>query len=367
VSQTFHAFDFLHSAAAERLPAVIAVFGDDAFLKRLVLRELRRHVLGEDSDTPVAAFDCSERAPDWRDVADELATASLFGQGKPRLVLLERADAFVSANRARLEDYVAKPAATGILILEVEDWAANTRLYKALDQAGLQIDCRPPQKKGKSKDIDEPAIVRWIGTWAKSQHGLALAPDATQHLLDLTGPNFGLIDQNLAKLALLAPSGEKVTADQVQEVVGGWRGKTIWDLVDAAVGGDAADALAQLDRLLHAGEHPLAIVGSLAWSLRRYAAATRVYQSAERAGRKIPLREALTQAGFRDWPIGSLAAAEKRLIQLGRKRGGGLYRWLLELDLALKGSHSQEDRARWALEELVFKMSKQPAPTASPA
>jgi DNA polymerase III subunit delta len=364
VSHTTHAFDFLHSPATERPPNVVAAFGDDAFLKRLVLKELQQRVLGEDSDTPVASFDCAERAPDWRDVADELATASLFGHGKPRLVILERADSFVSANRARLEDYVAKPAASGVLILDVDEWAANTRLYKALDQSGLQIDCRPPQKKGKSKDTDEGAIVRWIGTWAKSQHGLALAPDAAQHLLELTGPIFGLIDQNLAKLALLVPSGEKVSGEQVQEIVGGWRGKTIWDLVDAAVGGDAADALAQLDRLLHAGEHPLAIVGSLAWSLRRYAAATRMFQQAERTGRKLPLREALTQAGFRDWPLGSLAAAEKRLIQLGRKRGGRLYRWLLELDLALKGSHSADDRARWALEELILKMAKLPAQSA---
>jgi DNA polymerase III subunit delta len=144
----------------------------------------------------------------------------------------------------------------------------------------------------------------------------------------------------------------------VQEIVGGWRGKTIWELVDAAAAGESGEALAQLDRLLHAGEHPLALVGSLAWSLRRYAAATRIFQQAERAGQKISLREALTQAGFRDWPIGSVAAAEKRLQQLGRQRAGQLYRWLLELDLALKGSHSADDRARWALEELVLKMAK---------
>ena len=58
-------------------------------------------------------------------------------------------------NRQRLEDYAAKPRASGVLVLDVDEWPANTRLYKALDQSGLQIDCRPPQKKGKSKDIDE--------------------------------------------------------------------------------------------------------------------------------------------------------------------------------------------------------------------
>ena len=130
----------------------------------------------------------------------------------------------------------------------------------------------------------------------------------------------------------------------MQEIIGGWRSKSIWDLVDAAAAGEASEALALLDRLLHAGEHPLALVGSLSWSLRRYAAATRLFQQAERAGKRISLRDALTQAGFRDWPPGAVAAGEKRLMQLGRHRAGKLYRWLLELDLSLKGSHSHEER-----------------------
>lgn len=358
---TKHAFDFLAEQSAAKPPGVCVAFGDEPFLKRLVLRELRRRVLGDEADVPVASYDCQERQPDWRDVADELATVSLFGGGSPRLVILERADGFVSANRPKLEDYVAKPRTSGVLVLDVDEWAANTRLYKAVDQAGLQIDCRPPTKGGKNKDPDEAAIAKWIVAWGKSQHNVALGADAARLLLDLTGPVFGLLDQNLAKLALLIPAGAKATPEQVQEIIGGWRGKSTWDLVDAAAGGDAADALAQLDKLLQAGEHPLALVGSLGWSLRRYAAATRIFQQSERAGRKMPIREALTQAGFRDWPIGSVAAAEKRLLQLGRQRGGKLYQWLIELDLALKGSHSQDDRARWALEQLVLRMSKPPA------
>ena len=359
MSGTIRVIDFLSTSTKAKVPRVCAVFGDEPFLKRLVLRELRERIVGADAEAAVASYDCQERLPDWRDVADELATASLFGGGGPRLVILERADAFVSANRPKLEDYAARPRATAVLILEVDDWPANTRLYKALDQSGLQIDCRPPQRqRGKNKEIDEAAIVNWIVGWAKAQHGLSLSADAGQTLLDLSGPVFGLLDQNLAKLALLVPAGANITPEQVQEIVGGWRSKTTWDLVDAAAGGEAGEALAQLDRLLHSGEHPLALVGSLSWSLRRYAAATRFFQQAERAGRKIPLREALAQAGVRDWPQGALAAAEKRLMQLGRHRAGRLYRWLLELDLALKGSHSQDDRARWALEQLVLRMAK---------
>lgn len=359
-----HALDYLATTAQHKLPAVCVVFGDDSFLKRLVLRAVRMQVVGEDADVPVASHDCQEKRPEWRDVADELATISLFGGGGPRLVILEGADDFVSAERAKLEDYVAKPKASGVLVLEVEDWPATTRLYKAVDQTGLAIDCRPPTKGGKSKDVDSSRVVKWIASWGKSQHNLAIGGDAAEHLLELTGPLFGLLDASLAKLALLVPGGTKVTAEQVQEIIGGWRGRSIWELVDSAVAGDTAAALAHIDHLLQAGEHPLAIVGSLSWSLRRYAAATRAFQQAERGGRKISLREALSSAGFRDWPIGELAKAEKRLLVLGRRRAAQLYRWLLELDLALKGSHSPEERGRWALEQLLLRMAK---PAARPA
>jgi DNA polymerase-3 subunit delta len=355
---TLAVLDYL--AATERpVPSGICVlFGDEPFLKRLAMNALRRQMQSGDDDAPVSAYDCEERRPDWRDVADELSTASLFGGG-PRLVILDRADSFVSANRERLEDYVAKPRSSGLLLLAVDDWPANTRLYKAVDQSALQINCRPPEKqRGKTKSLDEAAVVKWIVAWGKSQHAVAIAPDAAQLLLELTGPAFGVLDQDLAKLALFVKAGQRVTAEMVQQIVGGWRTKTTWDLVDAAADGDAGEALSQLDRLLQSGEHPLALVGSIGWSLRRLAAATRLFEQAERSGHKMSLKEALGKVGVRDWPLGALAGAERRLIQLGRGRAGRLYRWLLELDLSLKGTHSADDRARWALEQLILRMAK---------
>ena len=359
---TIPVLEYLAAGNRPKPEGVCVLFGDEPFLKQQALHAVKQQVLGDAADIPVANYDCEDRLPQWRDVADELSTVSLFGGGGPRLVVLEGADKFVSENRQRLEEYVARPKASGLLVLEVDDWAANTRLYKAVDQTGMQINCRPPQKSAKSKELDEAAVVQWILAWGKSRHQVALEPQAAHHLLDLTGPVFGVLDQDLAKLALFAHPGQKITAETVQQVVGGWRAKTTWDLVDAMAAGDAAEAIVQLDHLLQAGEHPLALVGSISWSLRRYAAATRIFQKAEREGKKLSLREALSQAGVRDWPFGALAGAEKRLMQLGRKRAAHLYQWLMELDLSLKGSHSQDDRARWALEQLILRLSQAATP-----
>ena len=57
--------------------------------------------------------------------------------------------------------------------------------------------------------------------------------------------------------------------------------------------------------------------------------------------------------------------AEKQMIQIGRQRGGKLYQWLLEIDLALKGSHSTPDRARFKLEQLILRLAPQVGPQAA--
>ena len=50
--------------------------------------------------------------------------------------------------------------------------------------------------------------------------------------------------------------------------------------------------------------------------------------------------------------------AERQLKQLGRDRASQLYTWLVETDLALKGSHSSPELARLTLEHLVLRMDQ---------
>lgn len=366
MSNTIHVFDFLSASPPRPIPPLCVVFGDEPFLKRLALQSIRRQVLGE-GDTPAELFE-GETAQ-WRDVHDALATVALFGGGGRRLAIIDEADGFVSRFRDKLEPYAERSQSRNALVLDVGTWASNTRLYKLADQRGLQLDCRVPQKAsgGKTKVIDEPRLLDWLAAWAHAQHGVKLAPKAARLLLDLVGPEVGLLDQHLAKLALFVPPGGSVSPDLVHEVIGGWQTKTVWEMLDAACDGNAAEALLQFDRLLQGVDHPIALFGQLSWSLRRFAAATRWYQRAERQGKRPPLREALGQAGFRDWPKGSLQRAEEQLKQMGRDRAGQIYRWLLEADLALKGSHSSTTRARFVLERLILRLAKQLGRQAPPA
>jgi len=336
-----HAIDYLAQPGKHAPKPVCAVFGDDSFLRRQAILCLRAAVLGTDeSDFSFSTFD--GRTALFRDVHEELSTVAMFGGGK-RLALVEGADEFVSRHRQQLEDYVAKPARSGVLILDIETFPSNTRLYKAIGAAGLLIDgSAPPAAK----------LVRWLADWAQATHHVQLSQAAAEMVVDLIGPEMGLLNQELAKLALMAGSDKKITPELVSRTVGGWRTKTIWEMLDAALDGKTAAAMAQLDRLLASGEQPVGLLGQISASLRRFAAATRLVLRAEASGRRITLRDALERAGVRSFV---LQKSEQQLKLIGRQRGARLYGWLLQADLDLKGDSAMPPRL--ILERLIIRLS----------
>ncbi len=340
MAKALHAIEYLARPEKHPPQPVCVVFGDELFLRRQVLLAIRRGLLAdEEGDFSLTSFE--GRTAEFRDVAGELATVAMFGAR--RVVVVEEADELVSRSREALEAYVARPSASGVLVLDVKTWPATTRLYKAVEAGHLAIDCSTPKP---------PQLGKWLADWAKQAHRVQLAPSVAEVLIEMIGPELGLLDQELAKLALLAAADKKITLEMIGRAVGSWRAKTTWDMLDAALDGKVADALRQLDRLLLSGEAPVGLLAQIAGSLRRLAAATRRVIQAEAAGGRITPAQALTQSGIRPFVI---QKTERQLIRLGRIRGSRLYRWLLEADLDLKG-HSLL-APRLILERLIIRLA----------
>lgn len=344
-----NALDFLEKGKPDDLAPWIVLVGNEAFLVLEALRHIKALFYGEGEATETRFDDTAQ----WRDVRDELATRSLFGGGEARMVVVSDADKFVTRHRDALEADVASQRKSGLLVLAVQSWPGNTRLAKAIAEKGLVVECKPPSQ---GRNTDTKRVQTWLRQRAKSHHHIQLDPEASRLLLELCGLEFGLLDQSLAKLAVWTTE-KNVDAELVKTAVGGWSTKTAWDMIDAALSGDTAAALGQWDHLLQAGENPIGVFAQISFTLRRLAAATRFYQEARDEQRPIRLGDALMQAGVRDWPSGNIQNCEKQLLRLGRVRASQLYRWLLETDLALKGSHSTAHRARWCIEDLFLRMA----------
>lgn len=343
---------------------VCAVFGDDAFLKGEVLSELRKQLLStDDGDFGLTVFAGGE--VQLRDVLDALSSVSLFGDGQ-RVVIIEDADTFVSDHRPELEDYITKVAGTlrvpsvvtsaghgtrsvpitkSVLILVVKTWPSNTRLAKAIATSGLAIKCdSPSDRQAKS----------WLTQRAKSVYNVRVDAAAADALLELVPPELGILLQEIAKLALVVGPDRLINVKIVEQNVGGWRTRVTWDMIDAAADGRAADALAQLDRLIASGEKPFGILPMMASSLRRFPTAVQLIEAAERNRQRLPPRAALAQAGVIPFKLGD---AERQLRQIGRQRAKQLTHWLLAADLAMKGHNSSDERARMEIERLVIRLA----------
>ncbi|QEG36722.1 DNA polymerase III subunit delta [Bythopirellula goksoeyrii] len=335
---------------------VCAISGDDLFLKHEVRNALVKATLG-DAAEGFGVEVLEGRQAELRDVLDALRERSLFGSSQ-QVVVIEDADPFVKQYREQLEDLVDTIPEGSFLLLEVGSWPGNTRLAKAVAKSGLTISCSTPDK-GAELTAHTKLLKDWLTHLARQEHGVKLDRAAADVLLELLPSESGILCQEIARLALLTEDKSPIDAALVREHVGGWRVRKTWDMIDAVADGNAAEALNQLDRLISAGEDPFAIMPQMASTLRKFAAAARSYEVAERTRRPMKLRDALEQGGIPRFKLGD---AEGQLKQIGRPRARQLYRWLLAADLALKGHNSPKDRARREIETLIVRLSKQAAP-----
>ncbi|MFM2217412.1 MAG: hypothetical protein RL240_1730 [Planctomycetota bacterium] len=324
------------------VPRVAFSIGPDEFLRREVIEHLL--VLMKFDSLAVTRFDGEEVK--WADIHDELATRSLFDTGGPKCAFVRKADDFISKNRDSIEHWIEKGPAGSILLLEVQSLPSNQKIYRSAQKYGWLI--------GQDKDPSDAYIRKWIAGWGKRRHGLKLTADQVNLITDRIGFIGGLVECELAKLALFAGEGGEVSDQRVDELVGGWRTQTVWQLSDWIADGEIAKALGLVDKLVMAGQSPVGIAAQLSWSLRRFGMAAYAFEQAERVQTGKPdFSRVLMDAGFR---YGEVDKATRRLRRIGRTRAKKLLSWLVDLEGRLKGSHSQDDRARFALEEFILRL-----------
>lgn len=317
-----HTTQFIRKPDAVSIAPMVALFGDDRYLKQLAFDRLGKALLGNDAEFNLVKFPGGQT--ELRNVLDELRMVSMWGDR--RLIVIDDADDFVSNNRAALEKYLDKPAAKSVLVLDVKRWPSNTRLAKLVDAKGLSLECTPLQ--GNS-------LVKWIAEACREQHEHEITPPAIQLLVDLVGSSLAVIDQELAKLSSFAGERKKIDAEDVRALVGGWKAETTWDMLRAVNEGKIGKALTLLDKLLVAGEPPLKILGGVSSVFRKLSNAV------DLAILGSPLPAALKQAGVfpRD-----IATSEAFLRRMGRQRAGRFREYLATVDRDLKGASPLPER-----------------------
>ncbi|MBI2804237.1 MAG: DNA polymerase III subunit delta [Planctomycetes bacterium] len=327
------ALPFLANAKAKLGPLYI-VHGDEPFLKRQVIRMLRKRALGEEAEEQSVSTYAGDKA-EFAEVFDDLDTVPFFDP--MRVVLVENADPFVSKYRPELEKRLAHLPDTGMLILDVKTWQANTRLAKMIDSAATVV-CKAPASYH---------LAKWCIDWCASQYQKQLGADAARLLTELVDPEMGLLDQELLKLSIFVGARARIEFADIDRLVGNNHTQDIWKIFDAIGAGNVKTALAIIDRLFDQGEEPLRILGAMTFQLRKLAQATRL------SGTGMSLGAAVAQAGV---PPFKLKEAEQQIRHLGRRRLDRLYEWLLQMNLDLRGGSPLQ--ARTLFERFLLRLAR---------
>jgi DNA polymerase-3 subunit delta len=236
-----------------------------------------------------------------------------------KIVLIENADDFVSANRPHLEAFAEKPIGKSKLVLEVNKWPKNTKLFKKVDKQGLAVEC---------SELTGAKLTGWLTKQAKEEYEKTLTRDAAQLITELAGSSLGLLNQELQKLASYVGERDKISVDDVRTLVGGWKAETTWTMINAVRDGDIDVALNCLQKLLHAGEAPQRILGGMNYVFKKIARATEL----SRKGKSLP--GALKEAGVY---YKEVAAVEQYLRRIKRPRAERILNRLALADYQLKG------------------------------
>lgn len=234
------------------------IAGADSFLNARQARRLTEELLTE-QERPLALWQPSgEDPPPIAEVLDELRTVP-FLAGR-RVVLIQNADSFVAQNRSLLEEYLAHPSPTGVLILTVQKADSRTRLTKLVSKLGGLIET----------DIKSWELTRFACETCQSQFGKTLTTPAAQMLVELAGDEPGRIWQELEKLAIFAGPRKTITPDLVQQLVGRSRTFGVFDVIESLMRKNPAQALERLRVMFESDKSAeFSVVGAFAYHFRR--------------------------------------------------------------------------------------------------
>ena len=326
------ALKFVESSPKVPPKGMIAIYGEEIFLRQQSLSKVMQLVVGE-NEFGVKRF--SGLNSSLADILDELNTPPLFGSC--RLIVLEEADDFVTRQRQALESYLDHPSQWGVLVLLLKKFPSNTRLAKRVAKNGLSLECKAPRTY---------EVTRWVVQWATYRYQKQLSKALAERMVESVGSNLAMLDKELEKLASSVGASTSIQLKDIDQLVVRAAEQTSWQILDALASGKNTEALIILERLLRGGEAPIAIFGALSWHLRMLIRAGRLVQQG------WPQRAALEEAGVKPF---AMQRAGSHLKRIGSKRIDRLYRWLLDTDLDLKGRRPVP--AQVALEQLLIKIT----------
>lgn len=179
------------------------------------------------------------------------------------------------------------PPANCLII--VADQADKRRaLYRAIEKAGVVIDCAVPAGDRRADKIAQDAVLRGQMAATLKKSGKRMAPDAYPALLEMTGFDLRSFVSSLDKLVSYTGSAAEITAADVEAVLKRTKKDPVYELTNAVADRQLEPTLFFMRSLLDEGLHPLQVLAAMVNQVRRL----------------LILKDFVGSAGGRGWQAG---------------------------------------------------------------
>lgn len=251
----------------------------------------------------------TDRGFDWSELHASSRSLSLFAER--RIIELRMPSPRPGKEGGAVLARLASDPAPDTLLLVVttrperDTW--NAAWFKAFERHGVVVQSWP---------VEIGRLPQWIVSRA-TRHGLAIDTAGAELLAERVEGNLLAAHQEIEKLALLHTGG-RIGVDEVQAAVANSARYDVFQLGEAALGGDAARSLRILDGLRAEGTEPPLVLWALCRELRALAEARGSHGAAGGYGQQAERRAALLRraaartAGQPLAPLFTLAARVDR-------------------------------------------------------
>lgn len=304
----------------QQLAPVYLIAGDEPLILGECADAVRAAARSRGHDSREVLF--AERGLDGAALAASGASMSLFSS--KRIIEVRLPTGKPGDGAEALVEYAARPADDAVLLV-VSQARPDKRLkwLNALADAGVFVAVYP---------LEAHQFPDWLARRARGL-GLELEPEAVERLRARTEGNLLAAAQELELLALARGKG-RIDAATVESAVADSARFDAFQMVDAALAGDAARALRALDVLAAEGEALALVTWAVARELRTLAQCSARVAAGEPIGRVVS-HPSIWQS--------RRALYESALARVPLKRWRRLLQQALTVDRTLKGQRKGAD------------------------
>ena len=267
---------------APSLP-VYLVIGDDDAGKDEVVASLTGLVEEDLRGFNVERFTAGDARPD--DVVFAVRTRPMLGdrrvvvfahierlfKGRKKLAEVEDEDGAeesAAPDPGGLENYIANPEPSNVLVLVATDVNRSTKLGKALAKLAVTVECDGFNTEGfNGAQTALRDAMQFAAERAKAAGKRIDAPALTA-LVERAGPDIMRLRKDIDTLVLFVGDAAAITEKDVRLVVGAAQQFDDWAVTNAIAAGDAAAALRHVQLMIENGSSPFQMLGQLGWWVR---------------------------------------------------------------------------------------------------